>query len=151
MPFPLTFLIDFQGLVYKLRLGVGNRYLIMLIKGGMYTDSDTAPLSDPNLWGTHPHILTPPSLTVLQKAMQQLDPSDPHRSPSDHESKLTINPTPDSARGINNRHVSLVISVEYDIDHPRQDPRSAYTRDLQIVQWTFMVSWSPRRGEVRRD
>lgn len=44
-------------------------------------------------------------------------------------------------RGINNPRVSLVIAVEYDVHHPRQDPRVAYTRDLQIVQWTMLVSF----------
>ena len=81
--------------------------------------------------------------------MQHLNPSEYHRSPSHSIPESITNPTPDFARGINNPHVSLVISVEYDIDHPRQDPRLAYTRDLQIVQWTLMVSWSPRRGEQK--
>ena len=52
-------------------------------------------------------------------------------------------PIQDSLKGINNPHISLVVAVEYDLHHPRQDPRTAYTRDLQIVQWTFMVRDPP--------
>jgi len=46
----------------------------------------------------------------------------------------------DITKGINNPRVSLVVAVEYDVHHERQDPRFGYTRDLQIVQWTMMVS-----------
>lgn len=116
-----------------------RRYLIMLIKGGMYTDSDTAPLSDPNLWGTNAHTLTPPSLRALQRAMRHLEPSTPEQREVDLAADYASNPIPESALGINNPKVSMVISVEYDVHHPRQDERFGYTRDLQIVQWTFMV------------
>jgi alpha 1,6-mannosyltransferase len=44
----------------------------------------------------------------------------------------------DPSLGIHNPAISLVLSVEYDTTHPRQDPRPGYTRDLQIVQWTFL-------------
>ena len=111
----------------------------MLLKGGMYTDSDTAPLSDPFLWGTHAKTLTPPSLRTLQRAMRHLDSTHPTTLDTDYAS----NPIPEAALGINNPRVSMVISVEYDVHHPRQDPRFGYTRDLQIVQWTFMVSPPP--------
>ena len=121
-----------------------RRYLMMATKGGMYTDSDTAPLSDPNLWGTHAHVLTPPSLRVLQQAMRRLDPAhDDEELESESEAAPSL--------GINNPKVSMVISVEYDLSHPRQDPRTAYTRDLQMVQWTFLVSARlSSRGEHRR-
>ncbi len=123
------------------RAEVVDRYLMMLVKGGMYTDSDTAPLSDPNLWGTHAHTLTPPSLSALQRAMRHIDPaSREYRSQSDIDEDFASNPITDSSRGINNPRISMVISIEYDVNHPRQDPRFGYTRDLQIVQWTFMVS-----------
>ncbi len=106
----------------------------MLIKGGMYTDSDTAPLSDPLLWGVNAQTLTPPSLRALSRAMRHLDPEN-----NNLEEDYASNPVPESVMGIMNPKVSLVISVEYDVNHPRQDPRYGYTRDLQIVQWTFMV------------
>ncbi|RSH85697.1 membrane-bound alpha-1,6- mannosyltransferase Initiation-specific [Saitozyma podzolica] len=78
------------------------RYLVMLIKGGMYTDSDTALTS---------HSLRP-------------NPTHPH---------------PLNAQGISNPSISVVLSVEYDLDNPLQDPRPGYRRDLQIVQWTFLA------------
>ena len=109
----------------------------MLIKGGMYTDSDTAPLSDPTLWGTKAKTFTPPSLRALQRAMRHLDT---HTDPSTLETDYISNLTPDITLGIHNPRVSLVISVEYDVYHPRQDPRFGYTRDFQFVQWTFLVS-----------
>jgi hypothetical protein len=114
-----------------------SRYLMMLVKGGLYTDSDTAPLSHPDLWGTKAEILTPPALTALQRAMHHLDPKHQHTGPDleDDMSEAAM-----AKMGINNPKVNLVISIEYDLNHPRQDPRYGYTRDFQIVQWTFMVS-----------
>lgn len=99
------------------RAEVVDRYLMMLVKGGMYTDSDTAPLSDPNLWGTHAHTLTPPSLSALQRAMRHIDPaSREYRSQSDIDEDFASNPITDSSRGINNPRISMVISIEYDVN-----------------------------------
>jgi hypothetical protein len=106
----------------------------MLVKGGLYTDSDTAPLSHPDLWGTHAHDLTPPALTALQRGMHHLEPHHEHV-----EQDLEHDKTHQMYKGIHNPKVNLVLSVEYDVNHPRQDSRFGYTRDLQIVQWTFMV------------
>jgi len=107
---------------------------MMLVKGGLYTDSDTAPLSHPDLWGTKAHDLTPPALSALQRGMAHLDLEHEHvELDLEHDNTHLI------ARGINNPKVNLVVSIEYDLDHPRQDPRFGYTRNLQIVQWTFMV------------
>jgi hypothetical protein len=110
---------------------------MMLTKGGLYTDSDTAPLSDLNLWGINANILTPPALSVIQRAMRHLhlDHIELHT-----EQDLEVDHPKETQRGINNPKVNLVVSVEYDVNHPRQDPRVGYTRDLQIVQWTFIVS-----------
>jgi len=56
------------------------------------------------------------------------------------ELDFASNPIKPASRGINNPQVAMVVAVEYDVHHERQDPRFGYTRDLQIVQWTFMVS-----------
>lgn len=149
---------------------------MMLTTGGMYTDSDTAPLSNINLWGINAHILTPPGLRTLSRAMSSivLPPVKLDRESTFHvgsnrfeldgdggdaaaqslngdggdaaalseleQLDMEMDHHDEAKLGINNPKISLVISVEYDLDHPRQDPRFGYTRDLQMVQWTFMVS-----------
>ncbi|ORY32116.1 hypothetical protein BCR39DRAFT_59383 [Naematelia encephala] len=119
------------------------RYLLMLVEGGLYTDSDTAPLSDINLWGTNAHHLTPPTLRVLQRAMRHLSkmpiPGSELESETDFDEDSATNPVDEVSLGIKNPRVALVVSVEYDVGHERQDPRFGYTRDLQIVQWTFLA------------
>ena len=166
------------------------RYLMLLTRGGLYTDSDTSVLSDPNLWGTHAHDYTPRGLAAIQRAMRHLDPDHPSsghldamrdgqalspipkpyttseklaKGDQDFEEQdeeaadalaaaaskeggrthvdldLAINPNGDIRKGINNKRVALVVAVEYDVHHDRQDPREAYTRDFQIVQWTMLA------------
>ncbi|KAK1927377.1 hypothetical protein DB88DRAFT_477812 [Papiliotrema laurentii] len=143
------------------------RYLLMLLRGGMYTDSDTAILSDPDLWGTHAIDHTPRGLAALQRAMQHFDPDtlstrtiaqktdelgslDPHerlnkesgfpvQSLLQGDPAAPLGPASPTSLGIHNPSISLVLSIEYDAHHPRQDPRVGYTRDLQFVQWTFMA------------
>lgn len=62
------------------------------------------------------------------------------RTDMQEELDFASNPIKPASRGFNNPQVAMVVAVEYDVHHPRQDPRFGYTRDLQIVQWTFMVS-----------
>lgn len=64
------------------------------------------------------------------------------------ELDFASNPIKPASRGINNSQVAMVVAVEYDVHHPRQDPRFGYTRDLQIVQWTFMVRRTSRRWRI---
>jgi hypothetical protein len=66
-------------------------------------------------------------------------PREEQISPQDQD--FASSKSQDIKKGINNPRVSLVLAVEYDLHHPRQDPRTSYTRDLQIVQWTMLVSF----------
>lgn len=87
--------------------------------------------------------LDPTHPSYQQTISKDGSPISPYSSSDDALPKLDLdfasNPVAGASRGINNPRVNLVVSVEYDVKHPRQDPRYGYTRDLQIVQWTFMV------------
>jgi alpha 1,6-mannosyltransferase len=101
-----------------------TRYLVLLVHGGLYTDTDTActrPVNDweiyPRPTSIHPLIASLPYLLNIsepniQRPVLDLSQSDP----------------------------SLVVAVEVDSPHTGKDWRfDQYVRGIQIVQWTIMA------------
>lgn len=125
------------------------------------------PLSHPDLWATLVTEHTPRNLSLILQELRPthasitLNPLD-RGSPaaqralfkrdiqgSDHDqmaaryiggfaSKQPHNPSPPPYFRVGTG-INLVLAVEYDKDHPEQDPREGYTRDLQIAQSTMMA------------
>jgi len=75
------------------------------------------------------------------KPATELDGPREHVNQDQEELDFASTLLKDITKGINNPRVSVVVAVEYDLSHERQDVRTGYTRDLQIVQWTMMVSF----------
>ncbi|RXK40514.1 hypothetical protein M231_02166 [Tremella mesenterica] len=120
------------------------RYLMILIHGGIYTDSDTQPRSHPFLWGTDAQSLMPPSLKAINRMLQSYS-----RHPAYDD--LSIEPqTPESPwnyadsyhGGIGDDDVAFVASIEWDSFERELGENwcCGYCRALQVVQWTIMVS-----------
>ncbi|KAJ9108255.1 hypothetical protein QFC19_002503 [Naganishia cerealis] len=99
------------------------RYMVMMLEGGIYTDSDTAPVIPADQWG-----------------MPYENASDPVLS---HLSRILTMPEKTSFPDVEDEHglPSLVVSVETDaIDAGLYDwKEEGLIRALQIVQWTIMV------------
>lgn len=95
-----------------------NRYMAMLLEGGVYADSDTAPVIPVDQWGTPYENATDPLLAHLSRAV----------------SPLRDQAEPDVP--------SLVLSVESDaIEFGWDNWRDVgLVRAVQIVQWTMAVS-----------
>ncbi|OWZ68955.1 hypothetical protein AYX15_00411 [Cryptococcus neoformans] len=137
------------------------RYMAMLVEGGIYTDSDTAPIIHADQWGHPYNHHTSPLLTHLSRILSistslHLPSSHPLSSFSpDHAGttideeldvdvstgKSTIYDGPLVDDGAELGQPSLVVSVESDaIDFGWHNWREVgLSRAVQITQWTFMA------------
>lgn len=97
-----------------------DRYMALLLEGGVYTDTDTAPVIPISEWGQPYTTGTDPLLSHLSTVLSSSGTS-------------TDKPEDEPA---------LVLSVESDaIDFGWDDWRSVgLVRAVQIVQWTMAVS-----------
>ncbi|WWC70259.1 uncharacterized protein I206_104209 [Kwoniella pini CBS 10737] len=135
------------------------RYMAMLVEGGIYTDSDTAPIIHADEWGIPYHHETSPLLTHLSRLLslttsQHLPSSHPLSSFSPEHSTNSIDGITDFPNGRSKIYdgplvddgnelgePALVISVESDaIEFGWTNWREVgLSRAVQITQWTFMA------------
>jgi alpha 1,6-mannosyltransferase len=136
--------------------------MAMFVEGGIYTDSDTAPVIPADQWGIPHENATDPLLSHLSRLLSQANPayispayqnherqlSDEEISSLDRKAKRWPVPVngPTTAPIVNDGAElgppSLVVSVESDaISFGWHDWRDVgLSRAVQIVQWTMMVS-----------
>ena len=133
--------------------------MAMLVEGGIYTDSDTAPVIHADRWGMPHENATDPLLSHLSRLLSSSNPayiaSSDTRQLSEDEiasydrkakrwplmlSGPTLTPIVDDGAELG--PPSLVVSVESDaIEFGWWDWRDVgLSRAVQIVQWTMMVS-----------
>jgi alpha 1,6-mannosyltransferase len=107
------------------RIDDSDRYMALLLEGGIYTDTDTAPVTTITEWGRPYTTRTDPLLACLPTLLS------PSQSPEDN------GPLDEP---------SLILSVESDaIDFKWDDWRNVgLVRAVQIVQWTMAVRHLPR-------
>ncbi|WVQ83100.1 hypothetical protein IAT38_005238 [Cryptococcus sp. DSM 104549] len=100
------------------------RYLVLLLNGGVYTDTDTASVLPISQWGKDPTTTSPhPLLTALPHLLAISSPS----SPAD------LFPSADSPP-------ALLVSLEVDAPNSGVDWKSeSFARGIQVVQWTIMA------------
>ncbi|WWC61831.1 uncharacterized protein I303_104416 [Kwoniella dejecticola CBS 10117] len=137
------------------------RYMAMLVEGGIYTDSDTAPIIHADQWGIPYHHETAPLLTHLSRLLslttsQHLPSSHPLSSFAPQHATHSIEGIPgaDFPNGRSRIYdgplvddgnelgePALVVSVESDaIDFGWTNWREVgLSRAVQITQWTFMA------------
>ncbi|KAJ9118820.1 hypothetical protein QFC24_006019 [Naganishia onofrii] len=137
------------------------RYMAMFVEGGIYTDSDTAPVIPADQWGIPHENATDPLLSHLSRLLSQANPayispayqnherqlSDEEISSLDRKAKRWPVPVngPTTAPIVNDGAElgppSLVVSVESDaISFGWHDWRDVgLSRAVQIVQWTMMA------------
>ncbi len=96
-------------------------YLVLLLHGGVYTDSDTACVRPIQDWGQNPdHPSLHPLLTSLPHLVRLADQS-------------THSPPPDDGP-------SLLVAVEIDAQQQEMDWRGdGLHRGLEMVQWTILA------------
>ncbi|KAJ9100486.1 hypothetical protein QFC21_003525 [Naganishia friedmannii] len=109
------------------------RYMALLLEGGIYTDSDTAPVIPADKWGIPYQNASDPLLSHFSRILAL-----PTVSPSGEESVAQKASLED---GDASDPPSLVISIESDaIDFGWYNWREVgLIRALQIVQWTIMA------------
>jgi len=114
--------------------GFGFRYMALLLEGGIYTDSDTAPVIPADQWGLPYQNGSDPLLSHFSRILALPSVS------SSLDDKVTQ--AAGFADGGELDPPSLVISIESDaIDFGWYNWRDiGLIRALQIVQWTIMVS-----------
>jgi hypothetical protein len=136
-----------------------RRYMAMLVEGGIYTDSDTAPVIHADQWGMPHQNATDPLLSHLSRILSRSNPayvssndarqlSEDEVASLDRKAKrwpLLLGGPSASAivdDGAELGPPSLVVSVESDaIEFGWWDWRDVgLSRAVQIVQWTMMVS-----------
>ncbi|ODN86100.1 hypothetical protein L198_07393 [Cryptococcus wingfieldii CBS 7118] len=96
------------------------RYLLLLLRGGIYSDTDTTLLKPPSKWGAPP--TTPPVL---------FNNGDGWLTPEQKE-RLEAGESHDEVLG----RASVVVGVEADVGD-REDWYDWWPRPIQIVQWTM--------------
>lgn len=133
--------------------------MAMLVEGGIYTDSDTAPVIHADQWGMPHENATDPLLSHLSRLLSSSNPayiassdtrqlSEDEIASYDRKAKrwplMLSGPTstPIVDDGAELGPPSLVVSVESDaIEFGWWDWRDVgLSRAVQIVQWTMMVS-----------
>jgi alpha 1,6-mannosyltransferase len=113
---------------------LGFRYMALLLEGGIYTDSDTAPVIPADQWGIPYQNASDTLLSHFTRILALPTASTPLRETAgqeaNHEDGDELDPP------------SLVVSIESDaIDFGWYNWREVgLIRALQIVQWTIMVS-----------
>jgi hypothetical protein len=133
--------------------------MAMLVEGGIYTDSDTAPVIHADQWGMPHQNATDPLLSHLSRILSRSNPAyissnDARQLPEDEIASLdrkakrwpfllggpSASPIVDDGAELG--PPSLVVSVESDaIEFGWWDWRDVgLSRAVQIVQWTMMVS-----------
>ncbi|KAK4686229.1 hypothetical protein P7C73_g3907, partial [Tremellales sp. Uapishka_1] len=121
------------------------RYMIMLVEGGIYTDSDTAPIIHADDWGYPYTDLTPPLLSHLSRLLSvSTSFAFPKSHPSSTFSIFLHADVYEQAKvddGSELGKPSLIISIESDaIDFGWLDWRERkMARAVQMTQWTFMA------------
>ncbi|WVF68134.1 hypothetical protein IAT40_002897 [Kwoniella sp. CBS 6097] len=92
------------------------RYLLLLIEGGIYTDTDTQLLKSPSVWGTEPKLYKDGIGWLTDEQKKRIE--DGHKV--------------DDVLG----KASVVVGVEADVGE-REDWNDWWPRPIQIVQWTL--------------
>ncbi|KAL7423036.1 hypothetical protein Q5752_002335 [Cryptotrichosporon argae] len=104
------------------------RYLVLLVHGGVYTDTDTACVRPIRDWATSPASpALPPLLAALPELAHLADPSS--------------FPSPDAAAAADaDAGPGLLVALEADAPRSGADWRAQhFTRGLQVVQWTLLA------------
>ncbi|TYJ52494.1 hypothetical protein B9479_006888 [Cryptococcus floricola] len=96
------------------------RYLLLLLRGGIYSDTDTTLLKPPSKWGAPP--TTPP--TLFNNGDGWLTPAQKARLERGEEQEEVLG------------RASVVVGVEADVGE-REDWYDWWPRPIQIVQWTM--------------
>ncbi|OXG26687.1 alpha-1,6-mannosyltransferase [Cryptococcus neoformans Ze90-1] len=101
------------------------RYLVLLLNGGIYTDTDTASVLPIAQWARNPTIApVDPLLTAIPQLISIIQ--DPSQS---------LAPTPSTSKP------SLVVAIESDALSTGANWREqSFARSIQIVQWTIMAN-----------
>jgi alpha 1,6-mannosyltransferase len=101
------------------------RYLVLLVHGGVYTDTDTACVRPIDDWALHPdQKQSHPLLDSLPDLIRLID-----------EKTETVGTKDEGGGG-----PSLLVSIEADARHTGQDWRKdTLVRGLQIAQWTILA------------
>ena len=122
-----------------------DSYLMLFLHGGLYTDSDTAPLQHALTWGHDPLDVTGPSVDALRALLAA--GFDGLTSQGEEEGYAFTN----TQHPILDASVSAVLSVEnnvighgdrWRVDVGDTDPgwEDQFESAVQICQWTMMVS-----------
>jgi mannosyltransferase OCH1-like enzyme len=122
---------------YRCKLIPQDRYLILLLEGGVYTDSDTQPRSHPYLWASSADLndLTPPILSDLSVTIRgAINDTAGRLEHSAHQ--ITDSWADKYSNGIVRDDVSMVVGIECD----KSMGPNPCIRSMQFVQWTIMVS-----------
>ncbi|KAL0255722.1 hypothetical protein I308_100529 [Cryptococcus tetragattii IND107] len=101
------------------------RYLVLLLNGGVYTDTDTASVLPIAQWAPNPDVAAiAPLLTAIPQLISIIqDPSQSHFST------------------ISTSEPSLVVAIESDaLSTGVNWKEQSFTRGIQIVQWTIMAN-----------
>ncbi|ORY35901.1 hypothetical protein BCR39DRAFT_556026 [Naematelia encephala] len=120
------------------------RYLYLLLHGGIYTDSDTAPVAHALTWGHDPIPMLSPVLSALQSLMI---------SGYDRLSSA-LPPLGERTGAILHPGISTIVSLEYNAIQDDRDKtiweqdqlgwKRIFPRATQVVQYTMMSKpWHP--------
>ncbi|KAK4687794.1 hypothetical protein P7C73_g2322, partial [Tremellales sp. Uapishka_1] len=130
---------------WVLDVGAGRaeqvRYVTLLLEGGIYSDSDTAPIAHPYLWGAQARDILHPTLALLLSHMSQKtatlppDRLNPRESLATHPLAKRLPTTRTfSTSSILTPDISIVIAIEWDD-----------TIGFRLSRWDQWAVWRWRR------
>ncbi|WVQ84585.1 hypothetical protein IAT38_006739 [Cryptococcus sp. DSM 104549] len=114
------------------------RYVSMLVEGGVYSDSDTMPISHPYVWGLHAPSILHPDIQALVHYMTLAS------NPKPTKDRLNPNPRPIDKRGPPYPGVAGRSPIS-SVDHP--DPSSILNPDISMV---VAIEWDSAIGRTWR-
>nr|XP_031864275.1 uncharacterized protein CI109_000188 [Kwoniella shandongensis]KAA5531347.1 hypothetical protein CI109_000188 [Kwoniella shandongensis] len=111
------------------------RYLVLLLNGGIYTDTDTASVLPISEWARNPvkALSSVPMLDVLPQLVEMAQPQTLHHlEPFQAHEVPTEQDEEDSP--------SLLVALEIDAPDSETDWKDeGFVRGIQVVQWTIMA------------
>lgn len=119
-----------------------GRYLVLLLNGGVYTDTDTACVRSIKDWGTNADLhTTSPLISALPTLLSLLE-SDRSCHDDSPSSASTCSPTISSSNDqaiIKDQPPNMILALEMDAPHMGNDWREeTFARGIQVVQWTLL-------------
>jgi alpha 1,6-mannosyltransferase len=112
-----------------------HRYLVLLVHGGLYTDTDTACVLPIQKWAMNPEKRYPHPLAASLPFLLEMIPHGHSGLSNDTEYNVPLDIRPPPA--------SLIVAIEIDAPETGNDWREeSFVRGIQVAQWTIMA----RRG-----